>query len=127
MVGSINNNPGAVAGIFKFNQTSSVLDQIRERTATGKKVNSPLDNAVIFAIAKQLEGVLSGATAVKGTLAFGEAATGVAISASAEVSDLLIQAKAKALQASQEGLYPASRQALRGNGTARGRRCVRQF
>ena len=112
MVVSINNNPGAVAGIFKVNQSSSVLDQIRERTATGKKVNSPRDNAAIFAIAKQLEGVLSGATAVKGTLAFGEAATGVAISASAEVSDLLIQAKAKALQASQEGLDPASRQAL---------------
>ena len=103
---------GAVAGIFKVNQSSSVLDQIWERAATGKKVNSPRDNAAIFAIAKQLEGVLSGATAVKGTLAFGEAATGVAISASAEVSDLLIQAKAKALQASQEGLDPASRQAL---------------
>lgn len=112
MVVSINNNPGAVAGIFKVNQSSSVLDQIRERTASGKKVNGPKDNAAIFAIAKQLEGVLSGATAVKGTLAFGEAATGVAISASAEVSDLLIQAKAKALQASQEGLDPASRQAL---------------
>jgi len=112
MVVSINNNPGAVAGIVKANKTISVLDQIQERINTGKKVNSPRDNAAVFAIAKQLEGVLSGATAVKGTLAFGEAATGVAISASAEVSDLLIQAKAKALQASQEGLEPASRQAL---------------
>ena len=112
MVVSINNNPGAVAGIVQINQSSSVLDQIRERTATGKKVNSPRADAAVFAIAKQLEGVLSGATAVKGTLAFGEVATGVAISAGAEVSDLLIQAKAKALQASQEGLDPASRQAL---------------
>jgi len=112
MVVSINNNPAAVAGVFKIDQSSSVLDRIRERAATGKKVNSPRDDAAVFAVAKQLEGLLSGATAVKGTLAFGEAATGVAISASAEVSDLLIQAKAKALQASQEGLDPASRQAL---------------
>lgn len=112
MVVSINNNPGASLGIQQVNKTQSVLDQIRERTASGKKVNGPKDDAAIYAIAKQLEGQLAGSAAVQGTLSFGEAAAGVAISASAEVSDLLIQAKAKAVQASQEGLDAPSRQAL---------------
>jgi flagellin len=112
MVSSINNNPGASAGVQHLNKTSSILDQIRERVATGKKVNSPKDDAAILAIAKQLEGQLAGVAAVRTNLAFGESVTGAAMAAGQEVSDLLIEAKAKAVQASQEGLDQASRDAL---------------
>lgn len=112
MVNSINTNSGAAAGVHQLNKTSSVLDQIRERVATGKKVNSPKDDAAILAIAKQLEGELAATAAVRTNLAFGESVTGAAMAAGQEVSDLLIEAKAKAVQASQEGLDQASRDAL---------------
>ena len=109
---SINTNPGADLGVQQLQKTTSILDQIRERTATGKKVNSPRDDAAILAIAKQLEGDIAGAAAVQTNLAFGEAAASVAINAGTVVSDLAIQAKGLAVQASQEGLDAASRQAL---------------
>ncbi len=112
MVNSINTNAGAAHGVQQLNKTTSILDQIRERVATGKKVNGPKDDAAVYAIAKQLEGELAATAAVRTNLAFGEAATGVALSASQDISDLLIEAKAKAVQASQDGLDQSSRDAL---------------
>lgn len=112
MVESVNTNRGAAVALQQLSKSNSVLDQIRERTASGNKVNGPKDDAAIFAIAKQLEGELAGAAAVQVNLAFGEAATSTAINAGTEVSDLLVQAKGLAVQASQEGLDDASRQAL---------------
>ncbi len=112
MVNSIHNNPGATNGVRELSRSSSVLEKIQERAATGKKVNSPKDDAAIFAIAQQLESQLAAAAAVKTNLAFGESVTGTALAAGQEVSDLLIEAKAKAVQASQDGLDQASRDAL---------------
>ena len=52
MVNSINTNAGAAHGVQQLNKTTSILDQIRERVATGKKVNGPKDDAAVYAIAK---------------------------------------------------------------------------
>ena len=112
MVNSINTNPGAAAGLQQVHKTSTFLEKTQERIATGKKVNSPKDDAAIYAIAQQLTGDLAGAAAVRGNLAFGEAATSVATTAGTAISDLLIEAKGKAVQAAQPGLDAASSQAL---------------
>ena len=112
MVNSIHTNPGAAAAVQQLHKTHAMLEKTEERVATGKKVNGPKDDAAIFAIAQQLAGNVAGAAAVQGTLAFGEAATSVAATAGAAISDLLIEAKGKAVQASQPGLDAASSAAL---------------
>jgi flagellin len=112
MVESINTNPGANLGIRQLNKTSSILDRVRERVATGKEVNGPRDDAATFAIAQALSGEVAGSTAVQGALSAGQATVGVAITAGQSVSDQLVKLKSIAVQASQEGLDANSRQAL---------------
>lgn len=112
MVTSINTNPGSSIGLQSLNKTNSGLDALRERLATGKKVNGPTPDPSTFAIAQKLLGEIGGTVAVKEGLNAAEATTGVAISAGQAVSDLLIDLKGIAIQASQDGLDATSRQAL---------------
>ena len=112
MVVSVNTNSPAAGGLQQLSKTNSLLQKREERISTGLKVNGPKDNAAIFAISRVLQGDISGAGAVKTALSSGESTVSVAISAGTEVSNLLTDLKGIAVQASQDGLDPASRQSL---------------
>jgi len=112
MVASINTNHGSAIALQSLNKSNKNLDGIRERMATGKKVNGPKMDPSTYAIAQQLIGEVGGANAVKGGLNAAEATANVAIQAGQAVGDLLTDMKRISIQASQDGLDASSRQAL---------------
>ena len=118
MVLSINTNAGAMAALRNLTTSTNDLEKTQLRVTTGFKVNGPKDDASTFAIATNLRGDISGTEAVKGALASGESTVNVAIEAGKAVADLLIEMKAKTVQANQAGLDSASRTALHNDFTA---------
>ena len=112
MVLSINTNSGALSALRNLTTTTNDLEITQLRVTTGFKVNGPRDDAATFAIANNLRGDISGTEAVKVALATGESTVNVAIEAGKAVADLLIEMKAKTVQANQAGLDSASRTAL---------------
>ena len=118
MVLSINTNAGAMAALRNLTTSTTELERTQLRVTTGFKVNGPKDDASAFAIANNLRGDISGTEAVKGALAAGESTVNVAIEVGKAVADLLIEMKAKTVQANQAGLDTASRTALHNDFTA---------
>ena len=112
MVQSINTNAGAFNALQKLNQTTKSIGNTNNRISTGLKIDSPKDDASTLAIATRLLGDIGGAGAVKSGLNFAQSTVGVAEVGAAAVSDLLIEMKSVAVQASQEGLDATSRDAL---------------
>ena len=109
---SINTNPGAMIALQSLSSTNKALETTQMRITTGLKVNGPKDNAATFAIAQNMRGDIAGLSAVKTNLALGQSITNVAIDAGKAVADLLVEMKAKTIQASQEGLDTDSYTAL---------------
>ena len=95
-----------------LNKTTNALEITQLRITTGLKINGPKDDAPTFAIAQNMRGDIGGIQAVKAALATGESTANVAISAGKAIADLLIEMKAKVVQANQSGLDSASRTAL---------------
>jgi flagellin len=109
---SINTNTAAALALEQLNTTNTQLNQTQLDVATGLKVNGPKDDPSAYAIAQNLRGQIAGTQAVGIALSTGGSAVNVAITAGQSISDLLIQAKAKIVQANQSGLDPVSRTAL---------------
>ncbi len=112
MVISVNTNPGAMLALQALRATSSQLAVSQLRITTGLKVNGPKDDPATFAIAQNLRAEIASVTAVKTTLSLGKSTVDVAIDGATAVSDLLIEMKAKAVQASQTGLDATTQDAL---------------
>lgn len=112
MVDSINTNTPAAFGVRQLNKTNSSLQKSQSRISTGLRVGSPKDDAATFAIAQVLRGISAGSQAVSSSLNLGEAQVNTAVAAGEVASDLLIDLKAKALQANQGGLDSSSRAAI---------------
>lgn len=109
---SINTNASSLLGVQSFSSNASALDKSRNEISSGLKVNGPADNAAILSISQILESDIGGLNSVKASLDNAIASSDVALAASTEVSDLLIQLKEKAVQASDPGLDDSSRLAL---------------
>ena len=109
---SINTNAGAMIALQSLSATTRSLEMTQLRVTTGLKVNGPKDDAATFAIAQNMRGDIAGMGAVKTNLALGQSMAGVAIDAGKAIADLLIEMKAKTVQASQEGLDTDSYTAL---------------
>ncbi|HJM48215.1 MAG TPA: flagellin [Alphaproteobacteria bacterium] len=112
MAMSVNTNAGAMIALQNLSKTNKGLETTQLRVTTGLKVNGPKDDAATFAIAQNMRGDIAGMQAVKLALSMGEATVNVAISAGKAVSDLLIEMKAKVVQANQAGLDTDSMTAL---------------
>ena len=112
MVVSVNTNAGQMLALQALNRTTKDLATAQLRVTTGLKVNGPADSPAVFAIAQNLRGEIAGINAVKTALALGESTVEVAIDGATAVSDLLTEMKAKAVEASQDGLDSASQAAL---------------
>lgn len=109
---SVNTNIGAMVALQNLNRTNTDLEQTQLRITTGLRVNGPKDDASTFAIAQNMRGDIAGIGAVQTALATGNSILSVAVEAGKGVSDLLIEMKAKVVQANQAGLDSASRTAL---------------
>ncbi len=112
MVNSINTNNGAATSLRHLSDTRNRLDKIETHISTGKKINSPKDDAATLAIAQQLMATFEGTDAVREGLGRASATIDVALAAGETTSNLLIEMKGLAVQANQEGLDQSSRDAL---------------
>jgi flagellin len=112
MAMSVNTNAGAMVALQNLSKTNNQLQAAQFRITTGLRVNGPKDDAATFAIAQNMRGNIAGMSAVKTNLGLGVSVTTVAVEAAKAISDLLIEMKAKAVQASQAGLSTDSYTAL---------------
>lgn len=112
MLNSININASALIALQNLQAVQQQLAQEQTIISTGKKINSPKDNAAVWSIAQTMHGRVTSLDAVTDSLTRGQSTIDVAMSAGEQVSDLLQQMKAKALAASDTSLDATSRDAL---------------
>lgn len=118
MAFSVNTNVGAMAALQSLNQTNKGLSQVQSRINTGLNVASTKDDSASFTIAQTLRGDVGGLSAVNSSLGRAKSTVDVAVAGSEQISDILNQMKAKAIQASDEGIDADSRTAIDADYTA---------
>jgi flagellin len=118
MAFSVNTNVGAAAALQSLNMTSKALAVTQSRINTGLSVASTKDDSASYAIAQNLRSDLGGLKAVSTSLNRAKSVTDVAVAGAEQISDILGQMKAKATQASDEGIDDASRAAINKDFTA---------
>ncbi len=111
-INSINTNDGSFVALQNLAATNAFLRDTQDRISTGRKINSTKDNGAIWAIAQNLRAGSQSINAVKQSLDRAQSTTDVALTAGANLSDLLIQMKEKALAAADTALDTNSRTAL---------------
>ena len=111
-INSINTNDGSFVALQNLAATNATLRDTQDRISTGRKINSTKDNGAIWAIAQNLRAGSQSINAVKQSLDRAQSTTDVALTAGANLSDLLIQMKEKALAAADTALDTNSRTAL---------------
>lgn len=118
MAFSVNTNVGASAALQSLNMTSKALAVTQSRINTGLSVASTKDDSASYAIAQNLRSDLGGLKAVSTSLNRAKSVTDVAVAGAEQISDILGEMKAKATQASDEGIDDASRAAINKDFTA---------
>lgn len=118
MAFSVNTNVGASAALQSLNATSKSLAVTQSRINTGLSVASTKDDSAAYAIAQNLRSDLGGLKAVSTSLNRAKSVTDVAVAGAEQISDILGEMKAKATQASDEGIDDASRAAINKDFTA---------
>ena len=118
MAFSVNTNVGAAAALQSLNVTSKALAVTQSRINTGLSVASTKDDSASYAIAQNLRSDLGGLKAVSTSLNRAKSVTDVAVAGAEQISDILGEMKAKATQASDEGIDTASRAAINKDFTA---------
>ena len=118
MAFSVNTNTGAMAALQSLNQTNKGLSQVQSRINTGLNVASTKDDSASFTIAQTLRGDVGGLSAVNSSLNRAKSSVDVAVAGTEQISDILNQMKAKAIQASDDGLDADSRTAINADYTA---------
>jgi flagellin len=112
MVNSINTNNGAAIGLQRLSAAQNSLNKTQTHISSGKKINSPKDDAATLAIAQELMATFAGTEAVRDGLNRASATIDVALAAGQSTADLLVEMKGLAVQANQEALDQTSRDAL---------------
>lgn len=112
MAFSVNTNSSALAALQNLNSTQSELNSVQQRINTGLKVSSAKDDSSAFVIAQNLRSDLSGMKSVTSSLNRAKSVLDVTLNGATQISDLMNQMQAKALEASDAGLDTASRTAL---------------
>jgi len=112
MAFSVNTNSSALAALQNLNNTQTELNSVQQRINTGLKVSSAKDDSSAFVIAQNLRSDLSGMKSVTSSLNRAKSVLDVTLNGATQISDLMNQMQAKALEASDAGLDTASRTAL---------------
>ena len=111
-IGSVNTNSGALVALQRQNVTNPALNTTQNRIYTRLKVASATDNGATWAIAQNARSTIGALNSVQDSLNRGISTVDVAVSAGQTISDLLNQAKAKALAATDTTLDSTSVAAL---------------
>jgi len=109
---SVNTNVGSQIALQALNQTNSALQIAQNEVSTGLAVAGPADNGAIWSIAQGQRTQVSDLSAVTDSLNRAASTLDVAISAGQQVSDLLTQLQATALNATDASLTTSNRASL---------------
>jgi len=109
---SVNTNVGAMAALQSLSATNRGLAVTQSRINTGLSVGSAKDDSASFAIAQTLRGDVGGLKAVASSLNRAKSTVDVALAGGEQISDLVNQMKAKAIEASDAGVDAASRTSI---------------
>ena len=106
---SINTNYSAFLALQNLNKTNEDIERVQTRLNTGLRVNSPLDDAAVFAVANRLRSDIKAYSSVQGNIDRQASALDTAVSAATSINDLLIEMKAVAISARDSSLDAAAR------------------
>ena len=109
---SLNTNMNSSTALQLLNETGRSLSTNQRRISSGLSVSSTIDDSATFTIAQNLRSDVTGLKAVTSSLNRAKAVTDVAISGVEQISDVLTEMRAKATQASDDGVDSASRAAI---------------
>ena len=109
---SVNTNVASIHALSTLLETNENLFQAQRRVTSGLRVEGPQDNPASYSIAARMLSDVAGFEAVKIGLGLADAAVGAAITAGEAIKDLLIEMKAKAIQAQSDTLEDDDRTAL---------------
>ncbi len=112
MVNNVTTNPGALVALQNLNRISDQLAEVQRRVSTGKQISSAKDNPAIYALAQQQRAELASIEPVQQGLRVGQSSVDVALAAGKSISDILVQMKAVASQASDTSLNAQTRLVL---------------
>jgi len=112
MVMSVNTNVGAMVALQNLNATNKALDRTQSRINTGLRVASAADDAASYQIAQAMKGDKAAYESVQTGLDLAKATVNTALKAGESMADILIEVKAKCVQANQSSLDNNSRSAL---------------
>jgi flagellin len=115
---SVNTNFGASVALQNLTRTASELQMTQSRISTGLAVSSTKDDSAAYTIAQTLRGDLGGLKSVTASLSRAKSVVDVAVAGGEQVSDILNQMEAKALQASDTGIDTNTRSAINRDFTA---------
>jgi len=106
---SIHTNTSAMIALQNLNKTSDQLAATQSRVNTGLKVQGARDNAAVWAVAQGQRADRGSLEAVATSLNRATSIADVSLAAGEQISDLLIELKAKATAASDESATLAMR------------------
>lgn len=111
MTNSVHTNNGAAIALQNLNSTTSRLDLTQNRVSTGLKVQGAKDNAAVWAIAQNQRADFSALDSVKNSMNRATSIADVSLAAGAQISDILVEIREKAVAAADPGASQASRDA----------------
>jgi len=109
---SINTNVGAQIALQTLDATNSALQQAQNEVSTGLAIAQPSDGGAIWSIAQGQRAQVTALGSVTDSLNRASSALDVAVSAGQQISDLLNQLQATALNATDSSLTTTNRDSL---------------
>ena len=109
MVNNVNTNPGALVALQNLTRVTSSLEEVQRRVSTGLEVSSAKDNPALYTLAQQQRAELASIESVQQALRIGVSTTDVALAAGEAISDVLVDMRALAAQATDGALSAADR------------------
>ncbi|MGF1607130.1 MAG: flagellin [Rhodothalassiaceae bacterium] len=111
---SINTNPSALIALGALTGSTQALAESQDRVSSGLRVGGVEDDSSAFTIAQGIRADIGGLNAIQGSISRATGTLDVATTAGSNISDLLVQARGIAVQASDASLDQASLDALSG-------------
>lgn len=111
MTNSVHSNAAAAVALQNLNDTARRLDMTQNRVSTGLKVQGAKDNAAVWAIAQNQRADFSALDSVKNSLNRATSIADVSLAAGAQISDILVEIRQKAVAAADPSASAAVRAA----------------
>ena len=109
---SVNTNIGQMVALQSYRESAQALAEAQDRLSTGLAVSSPKDNGAVYAIAQNMRSLANSYNVLRQANDRTLSLLDVSISASQNISDLLIEMKQLALAATDPSLTAADRDAM---------------